>query len=193
MATGNQPQRGCLNPLRICALRSTTNGRHIFNWKQFVPKERNTMPQSLSSVYLHLVFSTKNHRPWFRDASMRHELHAYLGGLSRNHGCPALIVGGVEDHVHVLARHGRTITQADWVRDLKRSSSLWSKRNNSGFSGFSWQAGYGLFSVSASGLDRVRDYILNQEEHHRTTTFQDEYRNLLRAHNLEWDERYVWD
>lgn len=151
------------------------------------------MPQSLSSVYLHLVFSTKYQKPWFRDASMRRELHAYLGGVSRNHDCPALIVGGIEDHVHVLARHGRTITQADWVRDLKRSSSLWSKRHNPAFSDFSWQSGYGIFSVSASALPQVRDYILHQEEHHRTTTFQDEFRNLLREHNLEWDERYVWD
>src|SRR5258708_31168472 len=85
------------------------------------------MPQSLSAVYIHLVFSTKDRRPWLRDRSLRKSLHAYVGSVSKQLDCPALIVGGVEDHVHLLARFARTITQADWVKELKRVSSTWLK------------------------------------------------------------------
>src|SRR5205085_1050552 len=79
------------------------------------PPRSRSMPQSLSAVYIHLVFSTKGRRPWLRGCAQRGELHAYLGGISKTLECPTLIVGGVEDHVHLLARLGRTITQADWV------------------------------------------------------------------------------
>jgi len=152
------------------------------------------MPQSLSAVYLHGVFSTKERRLFLRDVATRTELHAYLGGASRQLDCPPLIVGGVEDHVHILARFGRTITQADWIKEIKRVSSGWLKeRDPASCRDFAWQAGYGVFSVSASRLDAVREYIVTQEEHHRKSTFQDEFRALLRKHGVEWDERYVWD
>ncbi len=151
------------------------------------------MPQSLSSVYLHLVFSTKELRPFLRDQAIRDEMHAFLGGISKKLDCPLILVGGVEDHLHILARHGRTITQADWVKELKRGSSLWIKERDSKLSDFAWQAGYGVFSVSTSNVDAVTDYIARQEEHHRKSTFQDEFRAMLRKHQIEWDERYVWD
>jgi REP element-mobilizing transposase RayT len=149
------------------------------------------MPQALSCVYIHLVFSTKTRIPFFRDASLRAELHAYLGGVSKTKECPPIIVGGVEDHVHLLCRFGRTITQADWVKELKRVSNFWLQEQ--GVRGFEWQAGYSDFSVSASNLDTVQAYIRNQEKHHAKMTFQDELRGLLRKHQLEWDEQYVWD
>lgn len=102
-------------------------------------------------------------------------------------------MGGVEDHVHLLCRMSRTITQADLVKEIKRVSSIWIKQRDPGFSEFSWQAGYGAFSVSPSVLERTARYIANQEQHHQKQSFQDEYRAFLRKHGLEWDERYVWD
>ena len=151
------------------------------------------MPQSVSAVYVHLVFSTKDRRPLLRDAGTRAELHAYLGGISKIQHCPPIQVGGVEDHVHILARLSRTITQADWIKALKRVSNLWLKERRPDFADFQWQGGYADFSVSQSSLDFVADYIREQEKHHATMTFQDELRALLRKHNLEFDERYVWD
>jgi len=151
------------------------------------------MPQSLSAVYVHLVFSTKERRPLLRDKAVREALHAELGGISKTLECPPIRVGGIEDHVHLLARLGRTITQADWVKELKRVSNLWLKDQGADYADFEWQGGYADFSVSQSNLDRVTAYVANQEEHHRKMTFQDELRTLLRRHHIEWDERYVWD
>jgi REP element-mobilizing transposase RayT len=151
------------------------------------------MSQSLSSVYLHLVFSTKGREPWLQDPVLRAECHAFLGGVSKQLDCPPVIVGGVADHVHLLARFGRGVTQSDWVKELKRVSSRWIKERGGRMAGFAWQGGYGVFSVSASALEDVEKYIQNQEEHHRKVTFQDEFRKFLQKHRVEWDERYVWD
>ena len=107
--------------------------------------------------------------------------------------CPSLLVGGVEDHVHLLARFGRTITQAEWVKELKRVSNLWLKERGRDYADFEWQGGYADFSVSQSNLEQVKQYIAGQEEHHRKIGFQDELRALLRKHEIEWDEKYVWD
>jgi REP element-mobilizing transposase RayT len=151
------------------------------------------MSQSLSATYMHLVFSTKHRHPWLTDAIIRSELHQYLGGVSKTLDCPTLIVGGVEDHVHLLARFGRMITQADWIKELKRITSIWVKGKSEKYSEFAWQGGYGIFSVSVSNIDAVKQYIANQEEHYKKTSFQDELRALFTKHQLEWDERYVWD
>jgi putative transposase len=151
------------------------------------------MPQSLSAVYIHLVFSTKDRRPLLRDKSARDALHSYLGGVSKQLDCPPILVGGVEDHVHLLARFGRTLTQAEWVKELKRVSNLWLKERGRDYAGFEWQRGYADFSVSQSNLESVKQYIAGQEEHHRKIGFQDELRALLRKHEIEWDEKYVWD
>ena len=151
------------------------------------------MPQSLSAVYVHLVFSTKERRPFLVDPTQRAALHAYLGGISKTLECPPLIVGGVEDHVHMLCRFGRTITQANWVKELKRVSNGWLKEQGPGYADFEWQGGYADFSVSQSNLEQVQQYIAGQEEHHRKVSFQDELRALLRRHEIEFDERYVWD
>lgn len=152
------------------------------------------MPQSLSAVYLHLVFSTKDREPLLHDAGLRAEMHAYLGGISGQLDCPSVLVGGVEDHVHILAKLGRRIAQADWVKELKRVSGLWIKNRAPETMGdFAWQSGYGVFSVGVSNLDAVRDYIARQEEHHRKVSFMDEYRALLKKHGEAIDERYAWD
>ena len=150
------------------------------------------MPQSLSAVYIHLVFSTKERRPFLRDEAIRSSVHSYLGGISKQLGCAPIITGGMEDHVHLLARFGRTITQAEWVKELKRVSNLWIKQQYS-IRNFEWQGGYAGFSVSSSNLDQVKRYIECQQEHHRKSSFQDELRTLFRKHSIEWDERYIWD
>jgi putative transposase len=114
------------------------------------------MPQSLSAVYIHLVFSTKERRPFLRDEGVRSDLHSYLGGISKQLECPPVIVGGVEDHVHLLSRFGRRITQADWVKELKRVSNLWLKKLGE-FDEFQWQGGYADFSVSQSNLEQAKN------------------------------------
>ena len=151
------------------------------------------MPQSLSAVYIHLVFSTKDRRPLLREKPTRDALHSYLGGISKQLDCPPILVGGVEDHVHLLARFGRTITQAEWVKELKRVSNLWLKERGRDYADFEWQGGYADFSVSQSNLEQVKQYIAGQEEHHSKIGFQGELRALLRKHEIEWDEKYVWD
>jgi REP element-mobilizing transposase RayT len=150
------------------------------------------MPQSLSAVYVHLTFSTKDRFPYLRDEQLQIDLHSYLGETSKRLDCPPIRVGGVEDHVHILARFGRSITQAEWVKELKRVSNLWLK-SEGGLQLFQWQAGYADFSVSASNLDAVRRYIENQKEHHNRMSYQDEVRRFLKEYGVEWDERYIWD
>jgi REP element-mobilizing transposase RayT len=117
----------------------------------------------------------------------------YLGSVSKNLDCPSILVGGVEDHVHLLCRFGRSIAQAEWVKELKRVSNLWLQEQGPHYADFQWQGGYADFSVSQSNLEEVKRYIAGQEEHHRKLSFQDELRALLRRHDIEWDERYVWD
>ena len=151
------------------------------------------MPQSLSAVYVHLIFSTKERRPFLRDKSIRDKLHAQLGGISKTLECPPIVVGGPDDHVHMLCRFGRTITQAEWIKEVKRVSNGWVKKQGRPYSDFEWQGGYADFSVSQSNLPQVKDYIANQEQHHRKITFQDEVRALLWKHEIDFDERYVWD
>lgn len=151
------------------------------------------MPQSLSAVYIHLVFSTKDRRPFLRDQATRAALHAFMGGIAGRLECPPLTVGGAEDHVHLLCRFGRAITQAEWVKEIKRVSNGWLKERGPDYADFAWQRGYAAFSVSLSNLESVKQYIARQEEHHRKITFQDEVRALLRKHEIDFDERYLWD
>lgn len=151
------------------------------------------IPQSLAQIYLHIIYSTKDRRPFLQDVSLREDLHAYLAGTCNNLDCPAIEVGGVQDHVHVLCRLGRTITVADLLRELKRESSKWVKEQSRELQAFAWQTGYGAFSVSPSHLKGLRKYILGQEEHHRRESFQDELRRLLKKYGVEFDERYLWD
>jgi len=151
------------------------------------------MPQSLSQIYLHLIFSTKNRLPFLRPLDLRREMQAYLAGVCRNQDCPPLIVGGVEDHVHVLCNLGRQMPVADLIRELKRDSSKWMKTHGREYAEFQWQNGYGAFSVSPSHVPALQQYIKDQEEHHRQETFQDEFRRLLKKYGVAYDERYVWD
>ena len=103
------------------------------------------------------------------------------------------MVGGVEDHVHILCRLAKTIAVSDLIRELKRDSSKWIKNENPELQGFQWQSGYGAFSISLGHVDPLKEYIANQPEHHRRVSFQDEFRRLCRKNGIEIDERYVWD
>jgi len=150
------------------------------------------MPQSLAKVYLHTIFSTQNREPVLAEV-WRDELFHVLGGAANKLGCQSLLVGGVADHVHLLFELSRTITVADAIGKIKSTSSLWITQSQQLRTKFHWQAGYAAFSVSQSSVSAVRDYILRQPEHHARQSFQDELRNWLRRHEIEWDERYVWD
>ena len=151
------------------------------------------MSQSLAKILLHLVFSTKERRPFLKDPALREELHRYLGGILTNLECQPLIIGGVEDHVHLLFAHSRTATVAEVVKELKRGSTIWLKTKAPVLSEFAWQNGYGVFSIGQSQVEDVRAYIAGQEEHHRKISFQEEFRRLLQRYEIAFDERYVWD
>lgn len=150
------------------------------------------MPQSLANIYVHLIFSTKERFP-FLSPEVRPDLHSYMSTVLANLNSPAVLINSVEDHVHILFNMGRTVTLAQVVEDVKKSSSKWIKTQGLSFSKFAWQAGYGGFSVSESNTPKVANYIQNQEEHHRVKTFQEEYREFLAKHKIQYDESYVWD
>jgi putative transposase len=151
------------------------------------------MPQSLAKILVHTVFSTKERRPFLHELRLRDELHHYLGGILKHLDCQPITVGGVADHVHLLASLSRTIQVAEMVKELKRSSSLWVKEKEPSLRDFAWQSGYGAFSVGFSQLEEVRRYIAAQEDHHQKMSFQDEYRLFLMRYQVAFDERYVWD
>ena len=152
------------------------------------------MPQSLAKVVVHLVFSTKNRTPWLKDAEQRNELYAYMATILRNNvDSPAMIINGVEDHVHILALLSRKFAIMTVVEETKTETSKWLKKQSLALSEFAWQAGYGVFSVSESKILEVKRYIEQQEEHHRKMSFQDEFRALCQRHGIELDERYAWD
>ncbi|HEY2909360.1 MAG TPA: IS200/IS605 family transposase [Gemmataceae bacterium] len=150
------------------------------------------MPQSFGSIQMHLVFSTKGREPSIVPA-IAERLYDYLGGTLRGNSCSSIAIGGVADHVHLLVSMSREFSTSQLVRVLKSNSSRWIHDTFPTLRGFAWQSGYGAFSVSYSQVEVVKAYILNQEEHHKRQSFQDEFLSLLRAHRLEWDERYVWD
>ena len=150
------------------------------------------MPQSLSKVILHIIFSTKNREPWL-ESNVRPRVHAYLATICRDLGGEAFRTGGVSDHVHIVTTLPRALSQAQMIERIKKASSKWIKALDARYRGFFWQRGYGAFSVSLSQLDPVLQYIEAQQEHHRARTFQEEYRELLRRHGVDFDERYVWD
>jgi putative transposase len=147
------------------------------------------MPSTHLSLHYHIVFGTKNHDPIIQP-EWRNDLHAYLGGIIRTLGGVAEIIGGASDHVHLLVGLHATHCLADVLRELKSVSSGW-VHDQIGVRLFAWQEGYGAFTVSASQRNVVRGYIERQPEHHRTRTFRDKYRELLRRHSVEFDERYV--
>lgn len=150
------------------------------------------MSQSLANVLIHVVFSTKNRMP-FIQADIEDELYAYLATACRSLGCPALKVGGTEDHVHLLCSLARTTTIADLLEGIKADSSKWIKTKGARYKDFAWQNGYGAFSIGQSQVETLKGYISRQKQHHRQRTFQDELRAILKRYEVDYDERYVWD
>jgi putative transposase len=138
---------------------------------------------------LHLIFSTQGRRPLIKP-DFRTDLFAYLGGIVREIHGTALIVNGVADHVHMLVRIRPAQSAAEIARVVKANSSKWVRTK--WCPSFAWQTGYGVFSVSESNVAAVTKYIAEQEEHHKTHTFQEEFLAFLKKNHVEYDERYIW-
>jgi REP-associated tyrosine transposase len=148
------------------------------------------MPSTHLSLHYHLVFSTKNRLPFIRP-EWKSDLHAYFGGIVKGINGVPVAIGGIEDHIHLLIGL-RAVHRLDYVlRDVKSGASGW-VHDVIGMKKFEWQSGYLGLTVSPSQIERVRRYILNQEKHHRRQSFQDEYLELLKMSDIEYDERYVW-
>ena len=150
------------------------------------------MSRTYTHLLMHIVFSTKN-RELLIDNDLKPELHAYLGGLAKALKSKAYAVNGMPDHVHMLINLSPTVSVSEALQFIKANSSGWVHERWPQRSSFAWQLGYGAVSVSRSNVHAVVQYILNQERHHKTQTFQEEYIALLRAHKIEFDERYLWD
>lgn len=151
------------------------------------------MPHSYTNLLYHLVFSTKNRQPLI-DQAWRLRLYEYLGGTIRGLGGIAMEIGGIADHVHILAKLRQDRAVAEVLRDLKANSSGWINESRLRPSGrFAWQQGYGAFSVSESQVEKVRRYIRNQEAHHRKTTFEEEFLALLQAHGVAYSLEHLWE
>lgn len=151
------------------------------------------MPQSLAQVWLHVVFSTKERRPFLQDESFRDQMFRMLAHHVAEQKCVSASVGGHIDHVHLLVGLSRTIAIAKLCENIKTETSRWAKTMEGGSSAFAWQSGYGAFSVSHSNRDQVDAYIRNQAAHHKKLSFQDELRVLCKRHEIGIDEHYVWD
>lgn len=149
------------------------------------------MSQSLTQIYTHIIFSTKN-----RENILYHEdlqdIHAYLGGIINNNNCNTIIIGGISDHVHILCKLSSTTAIATLLQEVKRSSSKWLKHKSSAYKDFAWQNGYAAFSVSQSKVEVVRNYIANQEAHHHKQTFKEELIQFLDNYQVEYDPKYLW-
>ena len=150
------------------------------------------MAQTLVSLYVHIIFSTKYRQDIILPED-EPELYAYIGGIANNNGSKLLSGGGTANHAHLLTSLSKKIGLSDFVGDVKRSSSLWIKKLGPRYSKFHWQDGYGAFSVGYTQLPAVKRYIARQKEHHAKVSFQDEFRYFLKKYNVDYDERFVWD
>ena len=150
------------------------------------------MSQSLSSILVHLVFSTKNREPFITPV-IEAELHPYMATILREMKCPSLAIDGTSDHVHILFSLARVTAVADVVEEVKTGTSKWIKTKGSELRSFQWQRGYGAFSIGQSNVEALKRYIHEQKKHHQHRTFQDEYRKFLSAYRIDYDERYLWD
>jgi putative transposase len=150
------------------------------------------MPQSLSKVYVHIVFSTKNHSPFIK-SNVENELFAYIGGVIRDNGGILMKINASPDHIHILSTLPKNISQSKFLEEIKRNSSLWIKTKGKNYTKFAWQRGYGIFSVSSSGLNSISNYIQNQKKYHQKISFKEELICLLKEFGIDYDEKYLWD
>lgn len=145
---------------------------------------------SYAQLYFHIVFGTKDHLPLIAH-SWEDEMYRYLGGIIRGHKSEPIEINGMPEHVHMLTRLSPVIAISDFMREVKANSSKWARLTHE--PKFRWQRRFGAFSVSESNVDRVREYIPRQKLHHQKQTYEDEYRQLLRLHQIDFDDRYLWD
>ena len=150
------------------------------------------MPQSLSKIYLHIVFHIKTTSPQIDEAHLE-RVHSYIGQLVNSTGCSVIRVGGIGDHVHVLCLLSRNETVSHLVEEIKRNSSRWIKTLGQEYECFAWQGGYAVFSVSESLINKTIEYVINQTEHHKKLSFKEEYIQFLKLYNIDYDERYVFE
>jgi putative transposase len=150
------------------------------------------MPQSFVSLPVHLVFSTKNRVPLILD-EMQSRLYEHIGGILREQKCRLVAAGGMPDHIHLLVLLSKQVALCELMRDMKSASSKWIHDTFPREQDFSWQAGYGAFAASHSNMPQVTRYIANQAQHHRAQSYQDEFISLLTKHEIEFDERYLWE
>ena len=150
------------------------------------------MSGTFTNLLYYVVFSTKHREPIIH-RTLQSELYKYMSGIVRNHGGVLLEIGGMPDHVHCIAKFKPDVSVSKMVGLIKSNSSKWANERSEKQGRFSWQVGFGAFSVSESQLAHVRQYVFGQEEHHRQMSFQEEYLKLLKRHDIEYDERYLWD
>ena len=150
------------------------------------------MANTYSSLFLHIVFSTKNRKQWIVP-EIENRVWSYIGGIARTHNLTAIQVGGVEDHVHVLVLAKPVHSPSEIAKWLKAESSKWIHEEFDQMRTFAWQDGYGAFSVSRSNVPAVVDYIERQREHHRKEPFEDEYERLMKLHEVDYDRAYLLD
>jgi len=155
-------------------------------------RPNNTMPQSLSKVYTHIIFSTK-HRKYLIDTQIENDLYNYIGGVCKDLECNPLQVGGHKNHIHLLCLLSRKVALMTLIQQIKQGSSRWIKTVDNRYSNFYWQDGYGVFSVDPKSVNKVINYIKDQHIHHKKLNFKDEYRKFLNHYGIDFDERYVWD
>ena len=148
------------------------------------------MSQSLSQIYVHLIFHKKYNSVAILEKDLP-KLFAYIDGIIINNKSFVVQIGGVSNHIHILCTHPRTVTTAKLVEEIKRCSSKWLKTLNHYYLNFAWQGGYAIFSVSASQVHKVEKYIMNQKEHHKKQSFEEEYIEFLKEYNIEYDENYL--
>jgi putative transposase len=149
------------------------------------------MAQSLSQILLHLIFSTKDREP-IVPAELQDELYRYLASACDAHASHAYRIGGMPDHVHIVCTLPRIVTVSKLLEEIKKSSSKWIKERDRRCAGFTWQSGYGAFSLGQSQLDAVIQYIERQKAHHAKKTFKEEFVEFLQKYKVDYDERYVW-
>ena len=150
------------------------------------------MPQTLSAVYVHIIFSTKE-RVEMIDHSIRFRLWQYIGGICNNLECLPIQIGGTGNHIHILCKLSRAIPLQNLVTKIKSDSSKWIKTISAEYRDFFWQTGYGAFSVNPQETSNVVEYIRNQESHHCDRCFKDEFRLFLKKYAVEYNEKYLWD
>lgn len=150
------------------------------------------MAHTFTELLIHIVFSTKDRMPQIT-SDLRDELFAYMGGILREMNASAIIINGTTDHVHLLVKFPPSLSISEMMRVLKTNPSRWIHQTRVSYATFGWQTGYGTFSVSKSKTETVTQYTASQEEHHRKISFKEEFLGFLKMHNIEYDERYIWE